>query len=105
MCILLNSINAIIIQVYSIGTILSMQIPFVGFQPVSTSEHMGAFGVFGLCQIVAFAQWMRSKMSPEKFQLVLNSILLVAGGAGLLALFVASFLHSENFIKVVNKHP
>lgn len=27
--------------VYTLGTILSMQIPFVGFQPVSTSEHMG----------------------------------------------------------------
>ncbi|KRX41317.1 Dolichyl-diphosphooligosaccharide--protein glycosyltransferase subunit STT3A [Trichinella murrelli] len=26
--------------VYTLGTILSMQIPFVGFQPVSTSEHM-----------------------------------------------------------------
>lgn len=26
---------------YVIGTILSMQISFVGFQPVSTSEHMG----------------------------------------------------------------
>ncbi|XP_003380727.1 putative piwi domain protein [Trichinella spiralis] len=30
--------------VYTLGTILSMQIPFVGFQPVSTSEHM-AVGV------------------------------------------------------------
>lgn len=28
------------IQVYCIGTILSMQISFVGFQPVQTSEHM-----------------------------------------------------------------
>lgn len=26
---------------YVIGTVLSMQIAFVGFQPVSTSEHMG----------------------------------------------------------------
>ena len=26
--------------VYSLGTILSMQISFVGFQPVQTSEHM-----------------------------------------------------------------
>lgn len=26
--------------VYCIGTILSMQISFVGFQPVQTSEHM-----------------------------------------------------------------
>ena len=26
--------------VYALGTILSMQISFVGFQPVQTSEHM-----------------------------------------------------------------
>ena len=29
---------------YSIGTLASMQVPFVGFQPVRTSEHMAALG-------------------------------------------------------------
>jgi dolichyl-diphosphooligosaccharide--protein glycosyltransferase len=29
---------------YAIGTLSSMQVPFVGFQPVSTSEHMAALG-------------------------------------------------------------
>jgi hypothetical protein len=28
------------LQVYTLGTILSMQISFVGFQPVQSSEHM-----------------------------------------------------------------
>ena len=37
--------------VYCLGTILSMQISFVGFQPVQTSEHMAALGIFGLCQV------------------------------------------------------
>ena len=27
-------------QVYVLGTVLSMQISFVGFQPVQSSEHM-----------------------------------------------------------------
>lgn len=31
---------------YAIGTLASMQVPFVGFQPVKTSEHMGALGVY-----------------------------------------------------------
>jgi dolichyl-diphosphooligosaccharide---protein glycosyltransferase len=31
---------------YAIGTLASMQVPFVGFQPVRTSEHMGALGTF-----------------------------------------------------------
>lgn len=30
---------------YAIGTLASMQVPFVGFQPVKTSEHMGALGM------------------------------------------------------------
>lgn len=30
---------------YAIGTLASMQVPFVGFQPVRTSEHMGALGM------------------------------------------------------------
>ena len=45
---------------YVVGTILSMQISFVGFQPVSTSEHMGAFGIFGLCQIFAFGSYLQA---------------------------------------------
>lgn len=31
---------------YIMGLILSMQIPFVGFQPIRTSEHMAAAGKF-----------------------------------------------------------
>ncbi|KAJ7065328.1 oligosaccharyl transferase STT3 subunit [Mycena amicta] len=53
---------------YAIGTLSSMQVPFVGFQPVSTSEHMAAFGVFGLLQIVAFTQLVRSHVSSKQFQ-------------------------------------
>lgn len=29
---------------YALGTLMSMQIPFVGFQPTRTSEHMAALG-------------------------------------------------------------
>uniref|UniRef100_A0A183TRE6 dolichyl-diphosphooligosaccharide--protein glycotransferase n=1 Tax=Schistocephalus solidus TaxID=70667 RepID=A0A183TRE6_SCHSO len=36
---------------YILGLILSMQVPFVGFQPVRTSEHMAAAGVFVLLQV------------------------------------------------------
>jgi dolichyl-diphosphooligosaccharide--protein glycosyltransferase len=31
---------------YVIGTLASMQVPFVGFLPVRTSEHMAALGEF-----------------------------------------------------------
>ncbi len=31
---------------YVLGTLMSMQIPFVGFQATRTSEHMAAMGKF-----------------------------------------------------------
>ncbi|XP_074656165.1 dolichyl-diphosphooligosaccharide--protein glycosyltransferase subunit STT3A-like [Tubulanus polymorphus] len=65
--------------VYAIGTILSMQISFVGFQPVLSSEHMAAFGVFGLCQIHAFVDYLRSRLSAEQFETLFRSVALVLG--------------------------
>jgi dolichyl-diphosphooligosaccharide--protein glycosyltransferase len=46
----------------------SSQIPFVGFQPVRTSEHMAFIGVFGLLQLIAFAYFVRQYMEEKNFQ-------------------------------------
>ncbi|KAJ7643295.1 oligosaccharyl transferase STT3 subunit [Mycena polygramma] len=67
---------------YVIGTLSSMQVPFVGFQPVSTSEHMAALGVFGLLQIVAFTQLVRSHVSSKQFQDLLFGVLISVGVLG-----------------------
>jgi len=53
---------------FIIGLVCSMQIPFVGFLPVSTSEHMAAAGVFGLLQIVAFVKYVQSYLSKAEFR-------------------------------------
>jgi dolichyl-diphosphooligosaccharide---protein glycosyltransferase len=47
---------------YILGLILSMQVPFVGFQPVRTSEHMLAAGVFALLQAYAFIEYLYAKL-------------------------------------------
>ncbi|XP_057328323.1 dolichyl-diphosphooligosaccharide--protein glycosyltransferase subunit STT3A [Microplitis mediator] len=60
---------------YCIGTVLSMQIAFVGFQPVQSSEHMLALGVFGLCQIHAFVDYLRSKLSENDFELLFRGLI------------------------------
>ncbi|XP_048004679.1 dolichyl-diphosphooligosaccharide--protein glycosyltransferase subunit STT3A [Leguminivora glycinivorella] len=60
---------------YCVGTILSMQISFVGFQPVQSSEHMLALGTFGLCQLYAFAQYLRARLSPANFELLFKALL------------------------------
>ncbi|THH17449.1 hypothetical protein EW146_g3357 [Bondarzewia mesenterica] len=71
---------------YAIGTLASMQVPFVGFQPVRTSEHMGALGVFGLLQIVAFVQLVRSHVSSKQFQDLLFVSAVAAGLLGALGI-------------------
>ncbi|CAE7159212.1 unnamed protein product [Rhizoctonia solani] len=74
---------------YAIGTLASMQVPFVGFQPVRTSEHMGALGVFGLLQLIAFTELVRSHLPSKQFQLVLRAsvgVLFVLGTLGLVVL-------------------
>jgi len=72
--------------VYCLGTLLSMQIAFVGFQPVQSSEHMLAFGVFGLCQLHAFADYIRSRLTAEQFDILFRSVLMAAGGVALTAM-------------------
>nr|XP_002131357.1 dolichyl-diphosphooligosaccharide--protein glycosyltransferase subunit STT3A [Ciona intestinalis] len=71
--------------VYCVGTILSMQISFVGFQPVQTSEHMGALGVFGLCQIVSFVAFLKSRLSAAHYaifwQALYYLVIAIFGGA------------------------
>ncbi|KAI8502179.1 PREDICTED: dolichyl-diphosphooligosaccharide--protein glycosyltransferase subunit STT3A [Branchiostoma belcheri] len=78
--------------VYSLGTLLSMQISFVGFQPVQSSEHMAALGVFGLCQIHAFIDYLRSKLSKEYFEILFRTMALFVGTAvtGVGAVLMAS---------------
>jgi len=74
--------------VYVIGTILSMQISFVGFQPVQTSEHMLSLGVFGLCQIVSFIDYLRANMSKENFNVLFKTLSM--GVAGIIGIGLAA---------------
>ncbi|KAF1821168.1 glycosyltransferase family 66 protein [Dissoconium aciculare CBS 342.82] len=62
---------------YALGTLASMQIPFVGFLPVKSSDHMAALGVFGLIQLVAFTEYIRAQLPSKQFQLLLRAMVLV----------------------------
>lgn len=62
---------------YALGTLASMQIPFVGFLPIRSSEHMSALGVFGLLQLVAFVDWVRAQLPSKQFQTLLRALVLV----------------------------
>merc|ERR1711977_465884 len=68
---------------YALGTLASMQIPFVGFLPIRSSEHMSALGVFGLLQLVGFVEFVRSGVPSKQFATLFRGFVL--------AVFVVAF--------------
>ncbi|KAA3674375.1 dolichyl-diphosphooligosaccharide---protein glycosyltransferase [Paragonimus westermani] len=53
---------------FILGLLMSMQVPFVGFQPLRTSEHMASIGVFALLQAVAFFKYLQNHISSSKLR-------------------------------------
>lgn len=72
---------------YTLGTLLSMQVRFVGFQAVQNSDHMGALGVFVLIQIVCFITWVRSLIDEKSFSKLFGFII-----TSIIGLIVASYV-------------
>lgn len=72
---------------FTLGLLLSMQIPFVGFQPVRTSEHMASAGMFVLVQAYAFLKYLQTKLSKAQFK-----IYLLAGSGAVAGLVFLSVI-------------
>ncbi|GAA5968720.1 hypothetical protein JCM21900_000448 [Sporobolomyces salmonicolor] len=72
---------------YAIGTLASMQVPFVGFLPLFTSEHMSSLGVFGLLQIIAFVSLVKSLVPPRQFTILFRSALALGAALAVGALW------------------
>ncbi|DAZ96199.1 TPA: hypothetical protein N0F65_012389 [Lagenidium giganteum] len=47
---------------YPLATLLSMQVPFVGFNTILKAESVASHGMFALLQAIAFAQWLNHKL-------------------------------------------
>ncbi len=62
---------------YALGTLASMQVPFVGFLPIRSSDHMSALGIFGLVQLVGAAEFLQSRVPGKQFQTLLFGAVLV----------------------------
>ncbi|EXJ78289.1 dolichyl-diphosphooligosaccharide-protein glycosyltransferase [Capronia epimyces CBS 606.96] len=73
---------------YALGTLASMQVPFVGFLPVRSSDHMAALGVFGLLQLVGFFNFLREQLPGRQFQ----TLLVALGGAIVAVMFLGLVL-------------
>jgi dolichyl-diphosphooligosaccharide--protein glycosyltransferase len=72
---------------YILGTLLSMQIPFVMFQAIKSSEHMLSHGVFLLLQAYMLVQFIKTNLSEDLFKKLFNFCLF-----GISVLFVLAFL-------------
>ena len=80
---------------FIMGLLFSMQIPFVGFQPIRSSEHMASIGVFGLLNAVAFLKYLQGYFSNREMKaLILLSIfvLVIVGVVGLVLLTMAGYV-------------
>jgi dolichyl-diphosphooligosaccharide---protein glycosyltransferase len=82
---------------YVLATLLSMQIMFVGFQPVSSPEHLLSFGVFALLQLYNAYYWLHSMMTPAEFRL-LGRWLGVAAAGSILALLLLAVSGTVPFL-------
>lgn len=80
---------------FVLGLLFSMQIPFVGFQPVRTSEHMASAGVFAVLQACAFASYVMSIITKAQVQKLLLSAAIGMSGcvlAGVVALTYTGYI-------------
>uniref|UniRef100_A0A061QHW1 dolichyl-diphosphooligosaccharide--protein glycotransferase n=1 Tax=Cupiennius salei TaxID=6928 RepID=A0A061QHW1_CUPSA len=76
---------------YVLGLLLSMQIPFVGFQPVRTSEHMASAGVFILVNAYAFLKYLQSFMSKSEIKTLFIFGVIGIGGLVFLGVVVLTY--------------
>merc|ERR1719507_1363237 len=67
---------------FIVGLICSMQIPFVGFAPVRTSEHMAAAGIFALLQAIAFLKYLQNFLTKSEFKSFFLLVGVAAAGIG-----------------------
>jgi len=72
---------------YVLGTLLAMQIRFVGFNAVQSKETLGAFGVFGILNLYVFLRWVRSFAPPHVLKQLLA--VLITSFVAVAVLFLA----------------
>merc|ERR1719447_636670 len=76
---------------FIVGLLCSMQIPFVGFQPVRTSEHMASAGIFALLQAIAFLKYLQQYLTKSEFKSFFLLVGVAAAGLIILLLVGLSF--------------
>ncbi|PZC80814.1 hypothetical protein B5X24_HaOG213801 [Helicoverpa armigera] len=76
---------------YIVGLLMSMQIPFVGFQPIRTSEHMAASGVFALVMAIGALKYLHSLNPKGQWKQLLILGGLIAAGTVFLVVVLLTY--------------
>mmetsp|Transcript_59114 Transcript_59114/g.68406 ORF Transcript_59114/g.68406 Transcript_59114/m.68406 type:complete len:756 (+) Transcript_59114:26-2293(+) len=72
---------------YVLGTFMAMQIPFVGFQAIHSSEHLASHGVFFFLQAFMLVNWVRKHVTKSGFYLLIRLFI-----TGIVSVLVFGFL-------------
>ncbi|KAF4695381.1 hypothetical protein FOZ60_004872 [Perkinsus olseni] len=72
---------------YIIGTMFCLNIPFVNFQAITSSEHMASHGMFLVSSVYMLVGYLR-KVLPEGAFAVMGKLMVAATALGFLGLFV-----------------
>ena len=77
---------------YLLGLIMSMQVPFVGFQPIRTSEHMAAAGVFALLNAYGLLKYLQARLTGRQFRRLFFASVVASAGVVFVAVVLLTYL-------------
>ncbi len=77
---------------YLLGLVMSMQVPFVGFQPIRTSEHMAAAGVFALLNIYGGLKFLQQHLTGKQFRTLFFATIVGSAGVVFLGVVALTYL-------------
>ena len=72
------------------GTLMAMQIPFVRFLAINSSEHMASHGVFFVAQVYMLLNFLRRYVPKETVEKIVKYF-LVGLAIGFGAFFIFSY--------------
>lgn len=65
-----------------------MQVPFINYVAIRSSEHIGAMGVFGICQLIELYHFCQKHLGEKKTLVVIRKTILVCIVLGIFAVLV-----------------
>lgn len=72
---------------YVVGSCMALQIPFVNYAVIRSSEHLASHGVFFVCQLYVLIEWIKKQITKEQYDRITRFIVISGGAIGLVLFF------------------